>query len=558
MADSKRDSNRVTTLLAVQSDDLITPILLAADPLTNRLLVNAVISGSLTTSGVIVDGVSSTIKATVADLPDSNPLATMIVDANGDQIVSFGGGTEYTDGGTPPTHPVGGVLIYDNAGTWASVSNTNKLPVNTGLTQPTTPTDTQPISATALPLPALAATSTKQSDGSQKTQIVDSGGNIIGATSNALNVHLDSGVTVLSGNFTDASDHAEDDAHVSGDTGSFILGVRNDNLGTTFTNTDGDYSPIAVNSKGVLRVDPSGTTAQPTTIIDGGDVTLGAKADARSTATDTTAVTIMSVLKEISFMEQNPASRAVTATLAAETTKIIGAINNLPATVDTNSGNKSASTLRVVLATDQPALTNKLLVTPDANSAVNVAQFGGTNVVNGGTAGSQSIGGIVAHDGANTSNNPIVNAMEAIAFGANPTEVAAADVSKQYGIRAGIPFVLPTHMNLAPTETSTSSAQTDVALQTVSSGTKIGVMALHISVDIATTVAVSCRIGFGTASTPTTSGVLFSHPGLAPGFSQFIVMPATVGADGSDLRYTISAATNGAFRVVAYTFTTST
>lgn len=31
---------------------------------------------------------------------------------------------------------------------------------------------------------------------------------------------------------------------------------------------------------------------------------------------------------------------------------------NLPTTVDTNSGNKSASTLRVVLATDQPALTN--------------------------------------------------------------------------------------------------------------------------------------------------------------------------------------------------------
>jgi hypothetical protein len=33
--------------------------------------------------------------------------------------------------------------------------------------------------------------------------------------------------------------------------------------------------------------------------------------------------------------------------------------------VDTNSGNKSTGTLRVVLATDQPALTNKLLVTAD-------------------------------------------------------------------------------------------------------------------------------------------------------------------------------------------------
>lgn len=40
---------------------------------------------------------------------------------------------------------------------------------------------------------------------------------------------------------------------------------------------------------------------------------------------------------------------------------------NLPTTVDTNTGNASASTLRVVLATNQPQLSNKLLVTPDAD-----------------------------------------------------------------------------------------------------------------------------------------------------------------------------------------------
>jgi hypothetical protein len=38
--------------------------------------------------------------------------------------------------------------------------------------------------------------------------------------------------------------------------------------------------------------------------------------------------------------------------------------------VDVNSGNKSAGTLRVVLATDQPALTNKLLVTPDPTTVI--------------------------------------------------------------------------------------------------------------------------------------------------------------------------------------------
>jgi hypothetical protein len=46
-------------------------------------------------------------------------------------------------------------------------------------------------------LPSLAATSTKQSDGSQKTQVVDGSGNVVGATSNALDVNIKSaGATV--------------------------------------------------------------------------------------------------------------------------------------------------------------------------------------------------------------------------------------------------------------------------------------------------------------------------------------------------------------------------
>lgn len=51
----------------------------------------------------------------------------------------------------------------------------------------------QPVSAASLPLPALASTSTKQSDGSQKTQVVDGSGNVIGATANALDVNIKSG-----------------------------------------------------------------------------------------------------------------------------------------------------------------------------------------------------------------------------------------------------------------------------------------------------------------------------------------------------------------------------
>ncbi len=75
-----------------------------------------------------------------------------------------------------------------------------------------------------------------------------------------------------------------------------------------------------------------------------------------------------------------------------------------PATIDTNSGNKSASTLRVVLATDQPALTNKLLVTPDsvalpANQSVNISQMNATTVLMGnGPTGTGSQRVTIAND----------------------------------------------------------------------------------------------------------------------------------------------------------------
>lgn len=75
-----------------------------------------------------------------------------------------------------------------------------------------------------------------------------------------------------------------------------------------------------------------------------------------------------------------PVSGTVTTTPPANASTNVAQVAGT--TADTNSGVKSAGTLRVVLATDQPALTNKLLVTPDsvalpANQSVNEAQIGG-------------------------------------------------------------------------------------------------------------------------------------------------------------------------------------
>ena len=59
--------------------------------------VTANISGA---DGAIQDGANASIEATVVDLTNSNPLAVSIVDANGTQVTSFGGGTQYTEADT--------------------------------------------------------------------------------------------------------------------------------------------------------------------------------------------------------------------------------------------------------------------------------------------------------------------------------------------------------------------------------------------------------------------------------------------------------------------------
>ncbi len=103
-----------------------------------------------------------------------------------------------------------------------------------------------------------------------------------------------------------------------------------------------------------------------------------------------------------------------------------------PTTIDTNSGNKSASTLRFVLATDQPALTNRLLVTPDsvalpANQSVNISQINAvTPLMGNGPTGTGSQRVTVASD-----NTPFAVKTDQTTHGT--TDLVAADVTKIAG-----------------------------------------------------------------------------------------------------------------------------
>jgi hypothetical protein len=116
------------------------------DEANDALRVNVVASSASGGDGAILDGVSGSIKATVADLANSNPLTVAIVDGAGTQITSFGGGTQYTEADTDASITGTAMLWEDAADTLRAVSAAKPLP----------------ISAATLPLPTNAATSALQ------------------------------------------------------------------------------------------------------------------------------------------------------------------------------------------------------------------------------------------------------------------------------------------------------------------------------------------------------------------------------------------------------------
>lgn len=168
-----------------------------------------------------------------------------------------------------------------------------------------------------------------------------------------------------------------------------------------------------------------------------------------------------------------------------------------------------------------------------------------------------SVSGDVAHDTADA-GEPVKIGYKAIAHGTNPTGVTANDRTNAYANRAGIPFVIGGHPNPITIEAEYTAAQTDTAIVTVSTGAKIVVTQIQVTADNANSVDVGFRVGFGTANTPTTTGVVLTHPGLQSGG---VVSRGDgsgmlgVGADASDLRITSEVPTSGAIRVLVTYFT---
>jgi hypothetical protein len=167
-------------------------------------------------------------------------------------------------------------------------------------------------------------------------------------------------------------------------------------------------------------------------------------------------------------------------------------------------------------------------------------------------------GGTVAHDAVD-SGNPVKVGARAVTHGANPTAVAAGDRVDQIANRAGVPFHIGGHPNILSLRLQFTAAQTNTAIITAAAGNKIIVTSFQVTLDNASTVFPSVRIGFGVTTTPTTTGVIGAHGGVPAGGgfgrgdgSGIIGM----GADDEDLRITtVGAATGNGMEVVVTYYT---
>lgn len=248
---------------------------------------------------------------------------------------------------------------------------------------------------------ALDATLT---GGTQKSKLVDTGGTNVATVSAAGALKVDgSAVTQpVSGTFWQATQPVS--GTVTANAGSGTFTIQQSNITTDYDTGAGTQTMTMF---GVALPASGGAVA-------GGTATNPLQVSIANTGANATAVKVdgSAVTQPVSgtfWQATQPVSGTVTANAGTGTFTVSGTVSitanssvNVAqlagTTTDTNSGAKSAGTLRVVLATDQPQLTNKLLVTPDANSAINVAQIGGSSVVTAAT-GVQKVG-IVGNAGA--------------------------------------------------------------------------------------------------------------------------------------------------------------
>lgn len=143
--------------------------------------------------------------------------------------------------------------------------------------------------------------------------------------------------------------------------------------------------------------------------------------------------------------------------------------------------------------------------------------------------------------------------ISAVAHGSTPTVGAVGALVEAIGNEHGVPFVVGGHPKVVTIRTNFTTAKTNQVLVSVGSGFKVVVTRCSVLVDNGCSVDVGARVGFGASSTPSGTGVVLSHPGIAAG-SGVVEGNGSgmlgVGADGEDVRITSEVPTGGSIDVM--------
>lgn len=146
--------------------------------------------------------------------------------------------------------------------------------------------------------------------------------------------------------------------------------------------------------------------------------------------------------------------------------------------------------------------------------------------------------------------DPTGDTTQPVSAASLPLPTGAATAAKQLSDGH---YVMGGNANIATKRENYTTAQTDTAMVSAPPGVKIVVTRISVTLDNACSVDVQCRIGFGLTTTPTGTGVLLSHPGIAAG-SGVVEGNGSgilgIGADGEDLRITCEVPTGGSLDVV--------
>jgi hypothetical protein len=343
---------------------------------------------------------------------------------------------------------------------------------------------------------------------------------------------------------------ASDKVDVSGSTGVGVTG--------TFFQATQPVSAIDLDIRNLLfatdKVDVSGSSVA----ISGTVPVLATDLDIRNLVAASDAISIhgdVGILSQFNLANSNPASVAIVDANGDQITSFGGGTQYTEG--DTDASITGIAMLMEgagdILLPVQGTVADGLLVNLGTNNDVVVS---GTVTVTDGL----NIEGDVAHDTAD-SGNPVKIGGVAVSGSATPASVAAGDRTRFIANQHGIPYSINGHPNLITREYDFgTAAQTDVnlAAAAVAADERIYITRIEVLCDNANTVAVSARVGFGTANVPAASatgvsGMIASHPGIAPGSGIICGNGSAiiaVGGAGEEPRITTSAATTGNTHVI--------